>query len=400
MVIQRRLLLVVASALTLVLTVSAPMVAATREAKPSPLASGNLVRLKDVAANGNTSKGAIAAVGWHEASKPGQLWLAFSTDGGKTYRRSNGNLRNYRVVGDPALGMSLAICANRVWAASGYHSPSDRAGDSDVFLTTRTIGGGGAQALITSTSDDRRVRDLSIACAGSKYVAVGWLNKNGNGKTTARLMIRSVDPLGKAPAFKKIYNLGVAEFKSGLDVAATSNSVAMAFVRGGNLQLKRFDLDAAAGDVSPYPRATIAWKDVRFPQLAARSKRLVVAYSDNGKVRTKMSRDQGATFSKAKTIVSTGSLSNPSRAYSIDVAGDRMVATTGTWSKAAGKVTPQRLTSSTFGEKWSTRSFGNIGARKAVLMKKKNKDKLLIEGWHNNAPKGYADTLRARYEIK
>ena len=58
------------------------------------------------------------------------------------------------------------------------------------------------------------------------------------------------------------------------------------------------------------------------------------------------------------------------------------------------------MTSSTFGEKWSTRSFGNIGARKAALMKKKNKDVLLIETWHNNAPKGFADTLRARYEVK
>ena len=399
MVVKKRLLLVVASALTLMLTASAPMVAATKEAKPSPLRSGNLVRLKDVAANGNTGKGAIAAVGWQEASKPGELRLAFSIDGGRSYRRTNGNLRDYRIVGEPKLGMSLAICANRVWAATGYHSPSDKAGDSDVFLSSRTIGGGGAQALITSTAASRKVRDLSIACAGSKYIAVAWLNNNGS-KTTAQLMIRSVDPLGQTPSVKKFYNLGLAEFKSGLEVAATSNSVAVAFVRNGNLQLKRFDLDAATGDASGHPRATIAYKDVKFPRLAARSKRLVVAYTDNGKVRTKMSRDQGATFSKAKTIISTGSLQNPSKAYSIDVAGDRLVATAGAWSRASGKVTPQRLTSSTFGENWSTRSFGNIGARNAVLMKKKNKDVLLIESWHNNAPKGFADTLRARYEVK
>ena len=48
MVVKSRLLLAVASALTLVLTASAPMFGATREAKPAPLRSGSLVRLKDI----------------------------------------------------------------------------------------------------------------------------------------------------------------------------------------------------------------------------------------------------------------------------------------------------------------------------------------------------------------
>ena len=71
MVVKRRLLLAVASALTLVLTVSGPMLAQTREAKPAPLRAGGLLRVKDMAANGNTAGGSIAAVGWHEGSKPG-----------------------------------------------------------------------------------------------------------------------------------------------------------------------------------------------------------------------------------------------------------------------------------------------------------------------------------------
>jgi hypothetical protein len=77
-----------------------------------------------------------------------------------------------------------------------------------------------------------------------------------------------------------------------------------------------------------------------------------------------------------------------------------MVATLGVYSKAAGKVTPQRLTSSTFGEKWSKRSFGNKGARYASLIKKKSQPPLLVETWHNNAPKGSNDTIRARYEVR
>ena len=85
MVVKRRLLLAVASALTLVLTAAAPMMAATKEAKPSPLRAASLLRVKDIAANGNTAGGSIVAIGWHEGSKPGQLYLAFSTDGGPVY---------------------------------------------------------------------------------------------------------------------------------------------------------------------------------------------------------------------------------------------------------------------------------------------------------------------------
>ena len=101
-----------------------------RRPQPSPLRQADLLRVKDIAANGNTSEGAIVAVGWHEASKPGQLYLAFSTNGGKDYRRTNGNLRRYPIVGEPALGMSLDICDGRVWVGIGLSSDSDKAGDS------------------------------------------------------------------------------------------------------------------------------------------------------------------------------------------------------------------------------------------------------------------------------
>lgn len=397
MVVKPRLLVAVASALTLVLTAAAPMMAASKESQPSPLRAGSLVRAKDIAANGNTAGGAIVAVGWHEGSKPGQLNLAFSTNGGKDFRRSNGNLRKYPVVGEPSLGMSLDVCAGKVWAATGYRSSSDKPGDSDVFLTSRTIGGGAAQALLTSTSADRRVRDVTVSCVSNQLIAIAWLQKVGN-KTTAQLMLRSMEPLGSTPSFKKVYNLGLAELKSGLDVAATPSSVAVAFVRDGHLRLKRFDVEGPT-TITNNPLKTIAWKDVKFPVMDARGKRLAVAYSDAGKVRVKMSKDLGATLGKARTLAGTGGIKNPSRAYSIDLVGDRVVATLGVYSKAAGKVTPQRLTSSTFGEKWSKRSFGNKGARYASLIKKKNQPPLIVESWHNNAPKGSNDTLRSRYEL-
>jgi hypothetical protein len=396
-VVSRRLLLAVASALTLVLTASAPMFAATREAQPAPLRASSLVRIKDMAANGVSAKGPIVAVGYQETGNPGQLYVAFSTDGGKDYRRTNGNLRRYPVVGIPNLGMSLDICAGRVWAATAYRSPTDKPRDSDVFLTSRTVGGGAAQALMTSTSDDRRVRDATVTCVGGDLIAIGWLQQS-DGKSSARLMIRSVEPLGTTPAIEQVFDLGRAELGSGLDVAATPEAVMVGFIRDGDLRIKRY---AIGGDnsIAPIPLQTIAWNDVRHPVMKARGKRLVVAYSDAGKVRVKTSRDLGATFSGLRTLANTGGIKNPSVPWSIDVAGDRLVATVGVYNKATGKLTPARMTSSTYGAQWSKRNFGNVGARMAAFLKRPNQPSKLQEAWHNNARKGSADTLRARYEL-
>jgi hypothetical protein len=396
MVVKRTLLPAVASALVLMLTAAAPMSAATSEAKPAPLRSASLLRIKDLAANGNTSQGAIVAVGWQEGAGPGQLYLTFSTDGGKDFSRTNGRLRKYPIVGEPKLGLSLDICDGRVWIASGYHGSSDKAGDSDVFLTSRTIGGGAAQALMTSTAEDRRVRDVTVSCVGNDMIAIGWLQKSGK-KTTARLMLRSLERLGTTPTFKRTYNLGVAELKSGLDVASTPSSVAVAFVRDGDLRLRRFDV-GADDSISSHPLETIVWDDVKNPVMDARGKRLVVAYSDAGKVRLKTSTDLGETLTSPRTLASTGGIKHPSRPYSIDVVGDEVVATVGAYSKASGKVTPYRMTSTTFGEQWSKRAFGNVGTRLASLLKKKNQGPLFVEAWHNDAAKGSLDTLRARFE--
>ncbi len=192
MLAKRRLLLAVASALSLLMAATAPMAAGYKEAAPSPLRQAGLLRVKDIAANGATNKGPIVAVGWHEGSKPGQLYLAFSTDGGKDYRRTNGNLRQYRIVGDTKLGMSLAICAGKVWVGSTFKDAGS--GATRVFLTSRTIGGGASQAFVTP-GDGRRVRDVSVACVGNKLLAIGWLEKK-DGQNRTRLVLRSTGVRG------------------------------------------------------------------------------------------------------------------------------------------------------------------------------------------------------------
>lgn len=399
MVVKRRLLLAVASALTLVMTAALPMLGASREADPRPLRQETLLRVKDIAANGNTGKGAIVAVGWHESSKPGQLYLAFSTNGGRDYSRTNGALRKYPIVGVPALGMSLDICANRVWIATGYSSASDKAGDSDVFLTSRTVGGGAAQALLTSTANDRRVRDVSVACIGNSLIAIAWLEKFRNGAPRARVMLRSVEPLGTAPAYKEVFNLGLADFKSGVAVAGTPNALAVAFARNGDMRLRHFDIGAGVPpEVTSYPPVNVARADTRDPVLAARGNRVVVAYSDAGKVKARLSRNLGQQLDRPVVLVGTGSPKQPSRPYSADVVGDRVVVEVGAYSRANG-VTPQVLQSTDAGATWTMQPYGHVGGRVGALLKKKGQAPALMEAWHNNAPKGQSDTLRARYEL-
>jgi hypothetical protein len=393
MVVKRRLLLAVASALTLVMTATAPMMAGFKEAAPSPLRQTGLLRIKDIAANGNISGRAVVAVGWHESSNPGQLYLAFSLDGGKDYRRTNGNLRRYRVVGEPKLGMSLAICGGRVWAGSTYRDTST--GSTRVFLTSRTVGGGAAQALITP-ADGRRVRDVSVACASKNLLAIGWLEKKG-GQNRARLILRSTEPLGQPPAINKKFKFGPAEFKSGISVAATPGAALVSYVGAGNLRLKRFAIDAGdASNITAGPVSTLARSDIKRPQIAARGNKVVLAYSDAGKVKAKLSSDLGVTFGTASTVVGAGSIRNPSVVYSADVVGNRIVLEVA--ANKQGKLSPQRVQSSNGGATWGTRSFGHIGARMGALLKEKGKAPMLMEAWHNNAPKPNADTLRAKYE--
>jgi hypothetical protein len=395
MVVKRRLLLAVISALSLVMAAAAPMAASFREAEPGPLRQENLLRVRDIAANGNTSAGAIVAVGWREAKKPGQLYLAFSTNGGKDYLRSNGRLRKYPILGDGRLGMSVAICGGRVWAGSAFHNPGDKAGDTDVLLTSRTIGGGASQRFMTNTEGSRKVRDVTVACAGKNLLAVAWTEKS-NGLSRAKLLLRTMEPLGQVPAYSNIFGLGEANFADGIAVAGTGEAVHVAWVKGSgrNINLKRYLI---SGDGTPSIDAqeaiVIAFKDAVGPQLAARGKRVVLAYSDAGRVKAKVSKDLGASYAKAN-ILGNGTNANPGKVYSVDVNGDRIVVEAATNNN--GKLNPKRIQSRNGGSSWSTQTFGHKGARVGALLKKKNGAPKLMESWHNNA--AARDTLRAQYE--
>ena len=201
MVVKRRLLLAIPVAVSLsLLATTAPALGAFSAARPDPLAQSGIIRVHDIAVVRRTGGvGPVVALGWREAANPGQLYLSFSTDGGKSYRRNNGALRRFPVLGIGNRGMSVDVCAGRAWAASIVGYPGDDAGDSDVLLTSRDVNGGGAgQAFVTNANYDRTTRNVSMACVGNRLLAVAWV-ETSQGTTRAKLLLRSTEPLGRRP---------------------------------------------------------------------------------------------------------------------------------------------------------------------------------------------------------
>jgi hypothetical protein len=396
MVVKRNILFATVAALALSVTAALPAAASYHEAKPTPLRKDTLLRVQDIAARGQTSAGPVVAVGWRQASNPAALFLTFSTDGGRDYRRTNGKLRKYPILGDGRLGMSLAVCSGRVWAGSAFRNPSDKGGDSDVFLTTRTVGGGADQRFMTKPSVSRKARNVQVACVGQDLIAIAWLEKS-SGASRAKLMLRSTEPLSVTPAFQRTYKLGDGRFKDGITVAATPEAVHVAWTKGTNrnVRLKRFLV--GPGDpvtIDPQPVRTISFKDAYLPQLTASGQRVAVAYTDAGKIKTKISTDLGGTYGKATQIVGVGTISKPSRAHSIDMIGTRIVVEASANRK--GQLTPRRIQTLNVGSSWSSRDYGHNGARVGALMRQPDAKPMLMEAWHNNGSQ--ADTVRASYE--
>lgn len=397
MVVKRRLLLPVISALSLTLTAALPAAAAYQEAQPRPLRQAPRLQVRDIAANGATGAtgaGPVVAVGYQEGGNPARLYVAFSTNGGRDYRRDNGRLRRFPILGEARLGISLAVCGGRVWAATAFSNPGDTPGDRDVLLTSRTIAGGAAQAFLTSPSGSRMVRDVQVACVGNKLLAVAWVEKRG-AKFAAKLLLRTMEPLGQTPAFQRLIGLGDARFKDGIAVAASARWVHVAWTRGtGNLRMRRVKIEnTSPPSVTPQPARVMASGNVTKPQLAAKGRRVLLAYTQAGKVRARLSKDDGLSFAKPKVVVNRGSIATPSVAHAVDVVGDRLVVEA--TRNQQGTRTPQRIESTNGGSSWSARTFGHAGTRVGVFLKRANTPARLMEAWHNNAA---TDTLRAQYE--
>jgi hypothetical protein len=355
------------------------------------------VRVQDIAVVRKTGgEGPVVAIGWREARSPGQLYLTFSLNGGRSYRRANGTFRKFPVLGDGNKGMSVDICAGRAWAGSVVGYPGDDKGDSDVLLTSRAVTGGAGQAFITNAAYDRRTHDVAISCVGNRLLAIAWLETT-NGTTRAKLQLRSLERLGETPSVRRVFPLGTAQRAGGISVDASNNAVHVTWTGDAerNLYYKRFTLGRGADPrITKGRKRRLATGDIRYPEIGLRGNNIVVAYTDVGRIRARISRNGGGTFAQSDVIVGTGGRRKPSRAYSVDISGERIVIDA--LASRQGEQTPQRIQSRDGGDTWSRRSFGNVGVRVAALRKTSTNGSVIVEAWQNNA--SGTDTLRAQYE--
>jgi hypothetical protein len=398
MVVKRSLLPAVSMGLVLLMAAASPVMGIYRGSKPDPLVQQSLVRVHDMAAAPKTSAyGAVVAAGWRQDAKPGQLWVTYSTDGGHSYLRNASVLRKFRVAGDGQRGLSLDICGGRIWVASVANYPGDDAANRDVLLTSRTINGTtAAQAFVTQSSVDRLVSDVALTCVGKKLLAVAWLEESF-GKSRAKLLVRSLEPLGEPSKVRKVWGLGDALRKGGISVDASTDAIQVAWTNGAaqDLYVSRFTVTSGQEPVIKR-RATqkLATADVIHPQVAARGLNAVVTYTDAGKIKAQVSGDNGVTWGEPSMVIGTGTINKPSRVHAADIAGGRIVVEA--TASQAGTQSPTRVQSTDSGVTWGSRTFGHVGARVGALLKDTATTSLLMEAWQNNAPG--LDTLRAQYE--
>jgi hypothetical protein len=392
---------------TLAISVAAPVIGAFDAVEPNPLRSGSTIRLADVAAFGDD-----AAVGWREGKNPGNLVMALSTNRGASFERANGSLRSFPVAGLGRIGMSIDICGGSVWMATAARFPGDAEKDSDVLISRRGVNGGASQVFVTAPAASRKIRAVDIACVGSRLLAIAWIEHTGD-TSRARLLLRDLPALAPSAggaasrvgpsATNSLHNLGPAGPKDGIAVTSVRGDVLVAWSNGDrkNLRLKRFDLGSGADPtIQPERTRKIASRDAILPKLAARGRKVVLAYTDDGRVKVRTSDDAGDSFSKATTLISAGTVKVPSRATSAALSGKRIVIETFRKLPKGEDRThaPVRLESTNHGKDWSqSAQFGNRGPRMAALRKVNNSVSRIIEAWHDDGSS--ADVLRAQREV-
>jgi len=305
-------------------------------------------------------------------------------------------MRKARIVGDRKGGMSLDICAGRIWTGTAINL-GDGAWPTDVVLSTRDVVGIGADQKRVTVDGTRKVRDVSVACLGDKFIAIGWLEQS-RGKDRVRLMLRSLESPSKTPAFKHTYGLGAARFRGGLDVAATPDQVHVAWVAGTNEDIAYKRLTVGPQKVPVVTKKdtrTVARRDTGAPMLSSRGTRVVLGYTDAGRVKVKVSKTRGASFEAADKVIPQGTKTRSSKLHSVDVAGGRIVV--GASANKSGKLVSTFVTSSNLGKTWSARAYGNNGSRMGALLKRSGGTPLARLAWHHNNTSG-KDVLRSRYE--
>ena len=177
--------------------------------------------------------GPVVAVGWREAAKPGELYVAFARDGGRSVPQAERH--DAPVPGRSGIRHPRASRWTSAADASGWRTvvnyPGDDPDDKDVLLTSRRWRGQAGQAFLTDAAGNRTARQVLASPAS----ATGCSPSPGSrpaGKHTRQAHAQSLEPLGEPTSVRQVFGLGAALPQNGIAVDAGTDSVHVAWSAG------------------------------------------------------------------------------------------------------------------------------------------------------------------------
>ncbi len=115
----------------------------------------------------------------------------------------------------------------------------------------------------------------------------------------------------RRPSFRKVYGLGrrgsQGWYLRGREHRFGARGLDHRERQGPALSSASSSAEGKPPAITRQPAVRLAAKDVQLPQVASRGQKVVVAYSDAGKIKARVSGDDGETFDEPALVVSTGS---------------------------------------------------------------------------------------------
>lgn len=253
---------------------------------------GELLSVADMAGLGRR-----AVVGWHEEGSPRRAYLRWSVDEGASW----GSIMPL----DAGARRELQVdtCGAWAWAVSGLHAAAAPAGEWLVVLDGLEMEGSVVESSLLTLSGQARKPD--IACAGGRRLAVAWLQKVG-GSHRLKLFTRALFPVFTGSAAQdRSFDLGKANLRRGLAVAATKDRIHVAWFSGRTLKHKRFRVGGAPDFVvTPLPTRSLGGFRYGFaPTLGAAGQRVVLAMTNRADLVARVSSDMGNSWGPSRTLL-------------------------------------------------------------------------------------------------
>ncbi len=323
------------------------------------------VYLSDIAARGS----GVGVVWWEPRAIGPALFYRMSQNGGATFTAKQ------RLDPRPNQHASAAVCQGDLWIASELQTPEDAPSDWDIVLDGKDLDGSGYSGhSVTDPFIALTSASPAIACVGSRFIALVWLQRiDGEGW---HAWLRVMDPwppfVGAAAggsATEVDLDLGPAHPDTAPAIDATDGRVVVAWRRGGDLKVRRVDVAPGASvDLDSHPNQQLASNLGYDINVAIAGSRVVIAYTRANDLFTRRSVDGGATFSTAvKRLNGDSSCCWMAYVQSLDIVGKRVLLEGG---RAYGDFDPGveewRLTSADGGATFLKTKVGSKGIRSGV----------------------------------